>query len=89
MEQETVNQSEIRAIEFGGRVVKLNTYGKMDLLLGTLYRTGLLPDLIIHAVADSDEYYIGATPVGKTESEISTNIWLMVERFKNTGSVFE
>ena len=89
MEQETVSQSEIRAIEFGGRVVKLNVYGKMDLLLGTLYQVGLLPDLIIHAVADSDEYYIGSTPVGKTESEISTNIWLMVERFKNTGSVFE
>lgn len=72
-----------------GRTVTLNLWGKADLLLSLLYKQGLLPDCHIYSEEGSDVYLINGHPVGTTEEEVTTNIWLMVERWSKLGYLFE
>lgn len=72
-----------------GRTVILNLWGKADLLLTLLYKQGLLPDCHIYSEEGSDVYLINGHPVGTTEEEVTTNIWLMVERWRKFGYLFE
>lgn len=72
-----------------GRTVTLNLWGKADLLLSLLYKEGLLPDCHIYTEEGSNVYLINGHPVGTTEEEVTTNIWLMVERWSKFGYLFE
>ena len=68
--------------------IPLTTWGKCTLLLQLLYRQNLLPECHIYEMEHGDEYFIRGNAVGKTEEEITTNIWLMVERWERCGNMF-
>lgn len=76
-------------VDVMGRQVTLNLWGKANLLLSLLYVQGALPDSHIAGAEDSDEYFINGQPVGTTEEEVTTNIWLMVERWQKHGYMFD
>lgn len=71
--------------------VVLNDYGKCQLLLDLLYQQGYLPQpLAIYGNSeDTNDLFINGELMGSTESEVTTNIWLMVDRWKNKGYLFE
>ncbi len=71
----------------------MNVWGKTTLLLSLLYREGHLPDCHIYALTQDDAdregtYFINGEPVGKTEAEVTTSVWRMVERYKAHGHLF-
>lgn len=66
----------------------LNVWGKATMLLNLLYREGLLPDCHIYGIEEEGgEYEINGIRVGRTEEEVTTSIWLMVESFAAEGHI--
>ncbi|MBP8275324.1 MAG: hypothetical protein KAX55_00325 [Propionivibrio sp.] len=63
----------------------LSIWGKSTMLLNLLYREGLLP--ACHIYACDDEYLINGIRVGRTEEEVTTCIWLMVESYAAEGHI--
>lgn len=67
----------------------LNIWGKTTMLLNILYREGLLPECHIYGVGDNEsgEYEINGIPVGSTEEQVTTCVWLMVESYTAEGHI--
>lgn len=66
----------------------LNVWGKATMLLNLPYREGLLPDCHIYGTEEEGgEYEINGIRVGRTEEEVTTSIWLMVESFAAEGHI--
>lgn len=66
----------------------LNIWGKATLLLGLLYREGLLPECHIYCTEEvGGEYEINGIRVGTSEEQITTSIWLMVESYAAEGHI--
>lgn len=66
----------------------LNIWGKATLLLSMLYREGLLPECHIYDTEEEGgEYEINGIRVGRTEEQVTTCIWLMVESYASEGHI--
>lgn len=67
----------------------LNIWGKATLLLGLLYRQGLLPKCDIYGVGEEGAggYEINGIRVGSTEEQVTTCIWLMAESYAAEGHI--
>lgn len=83
-----VREVQERKVDLPGyRGVVLNTWGKATLLLDLLNKQGLLPNCHIYGVGDTGEYEINGIPVGRTEEQVTTAIWLMVESYAAEGHI--
>lgn len=72
----------------GYHEMPLSIWGKATLLLGLLYREGLLPKCHIYGTSEEGgEYEINGIPVGRTEDQVTTCIWLMVESYAAEGHI--
>lgn len=72
-------------VEVFGRKTVLNVWSRADMLIKTLYRDGLLPNVFIAFDESLDQYTINGVHAGRTDETVQNTVWKMVESWKKHG----
>ncbi|AQH05758.1 hypothetical protein A9R05_42845 (plasmid) [Burkholderia sp. KK1] len=85
----TMDAKEKPQVEVFGQKTVLNVWSRANMLLQTLYRDGVLPNVFIAFDEVLDQYTINGVHAGRTDETVQNTVWKMVESWEKHGYLAE